>query len=76
MDEGSSFVGYLTLQKLMAALMPTADGIHNKIAFGHLRHILNRLGQDSVIYSEMLHGIQMEAHSYATVVHGRDQKSH
>lgn len=54
--------------------MPAANRMHNQVALGDLRHHLNRLRQGHVIYSEMLHGIQMKAHSYTTVVHGRDQE--
>ena len=53
-------------------LMPVAGGVHDQVALGHLGHHLDRLGQRFVVYPEMLHGIQMETHSNAAVVHRRD----
>ena len=52
--------------------MPVARGVHDQVALGYFGHHLHRLGQRLVVYVQMLHGIQMEAHSNAAVVHGRN----
>ena len=55
--------------------MPVAGGVHYQVAFGDLGHHLHRLGEGGVVHSEMLHGIQVEAHSNAAIVHARDDVS-
>ena len=49
--------------------------MHYHVALGYFGHYLNCLCQGPVVHSEMLHGIQMEAHSNTTVIHDGDQVS-
>ena len=55
--------------------MPAPYGMHYQIAFRDFSHNFDGLGQSGVVHPEMLHGIQMEAHSNAAVVHDGDQVS-
>ena len=51
-------------------LVPVSSGVHDQVALRGLRHYFNSLGQGCVVHSEMLHGIQVKAHSSTAVVHG------
>ena len=57
--------------KCQQTLVPVAGGVHYQVALGDLGHHLHGLGEGGVVHSEMLHGIQVEAHSNAAVVHRR-----
>jgi len=37
--------------------MPSADGVHYQVPFGHLRHDLHGFRQSFGVYAKMLHGI-------------------
>ncbi len=53
--------------------MAAAYRMHYQVALGYFCHNLDGLCQGPVVHSEMLHGIQMEAHSNTTVIHDGDQ---
>ena len=55
--------------------MPAPYRMHYQVALCDFSHNLDGLGQSSVVHAEMLHGIQMEAHSNAAVIHDGDQVS-
>ena len=55
--------------------MPVAGGVHDQIAPGSLGHHLHRLGEGCVVDSEMLHGIQMKAHSKGNELLGPEVQS-
>ena len=59
----------LTLRRSVAA----TDGVHYQVALRHLGHHFYGFGQRFVVYSKMLHGIQVKAYSNAAIVHHRDQ---
>ena len=55
--------------------MPASDRMHYQVALCDLSHNFYGLGQCAVVHSKMLHGIQMEAHSNAAVIHDGDHVS-
>ena len=55
--------------------MPASYRMHYQVALCYFCHNLDGLCQGPIVHSEMLHGIQMEAHSNTTVIHDRNQVS-
>ena len=55
-----------------AGLMPAADRMHDEVSLGDFGHYFDGFGKGCVVHSQMLHGIQVEAHSNPAVVHHRD----
>ncbi len=55
--------------------MPAPYRMHDQVALCYFCHNLDGLCQGPIVHSEMLHGIQMEAHSNTTVIHDGNQVS-
>ena len=53
--------------------MAAADRMHDQVSLGDFGHYFDGFGKGCVVHSEMLHGIQVEAHSNPAVVQHRDQ---
>jgi len=49
--------------------------MHDQVSLGDFGHYFDGFGNGCVVHSEMLHGIQVEAHSNPAVVQHRDQIS-
>ena len=56
-----------------ADLMAAADRMHYQVSLGDFSQYFDGFGKCFIVQPQMLHGIQVEAHSNPAVVHHRDE---